>query len=103
MLLTLFCSIALVCLVTAGSVPHVARQGTVTCIPVSGVSGPLVITSFQGAPTTLPAGGVPLTIVNGSLVQDDNNLNQQFVFESCTSSYMGLYNTIEGPFDIYYG
>ena len=103
MLLNLFCSIALVGLVTAGSVSHVARQGNVTCIPVKGVSGTLVITSFQGAPSTLPASGVPLAIVNGTLQQDGNNLNQQFVFESCTSSYMGLYNTIEGSFDIYYG
>jgi hypothetical protein len=103
MLLSLFCSIVLGGLVTAGSVSHIARQGTVACIPVSGMNGTLVITSFPGAPTTLPANGVPLAIVNNNLQQDNDSLHQQFVFESCTSNYMGLYNTIEGSLSIYYG
>jgi hypothetical protein len=105
MLLSLFSSIVLVGLVAARGVPYVARkrQGTITCSPISNGTGTLVLMSLPRALITLPAGGLPLTTDGGILCPDGQNLHQEFVFESCTSNYMGLVTTYQGPFVIYYG
>jgi hypothetical protein len=105
MLLSLVSSIALAGLVTVGGVPYVThkRKEAITCVPVSGATGTLVIISLAEAPITLPAGGLPLTTDGGILAPDGQNLHEEFVFESCTSNYMGLFTTFQGSFAFYYG
>jgi hypothetical protein len=109
MLLSLFSSIALADLAITGSIPHVARQqsGTVTCTPVSGATGALVMTSSQGAPITLPFGGVTIITTSSGfpLVLQENLINQQqeFTFVSCSSTYMGWITTPDGSHTAYYG
>ena len=93
MLLSLFSSIALAGLVTAGSVPQVARSDfeidiveIISCTPLTGDEGTLVMKSLPSAPTTLPDGGEPLSLVDNVLQEDDGN--DQFIFENCTSTFM---------------
>jgi hypothetical protein len=94
-------------LATAGSIPHVARQGTVTCTPVSGATGAIVMTSLTGAPITLPLGGVTIITVttsNGDVLQENlNNQQQEFNFLSCSSTYMGWNTQPDGGNTIYFG
>src|SRR5271163_4746894 len=106
MLLSLFSSIALAGLVTAGSVPQVARSDfeidiveIISCTPLTGASGTLVMKSLPLAPTTLPDGGVPLSLVDNVLQEDDGN--DQFIFESCTSTFMNETQSNDGNAAIY--
>jgi hypothetical protein len=108
MLLSLFSSIVLARLVAAASVPQVARSDfnvdiveEITCTPLSGASGTLVMKSLQGAPTTLPDAGEPLSLVDNVLQNNDGN--QQFVFQNCTSRFMNETSTNEGGVAVYYG
>jgi hypothetical protein len=108
MLLPLFSSIALAALVAAGSVPQVARSDfeidiveTISCTPLTGASGSLVMKSLPSAPTTLPDGGVSLSLVDNVLEEDDGN--DQFIFESCTSTFMNETQSNDGYTAIYYG
>jgi hypothetical protein len=65
------------------------------------------MTSLQGAPITLPFGGV--TLITGTsgtpIVVEENLTNQQqdFIFESCDSTYMAWVTTPDGSNTIYYG
>ena len=109
-LLSFFCFIALIGLVTAGSVLHIARQqpATVTCTPVSRGTGTLMTFNLPGAPSVLPSGSVPLVTMgptNGltNLVADDNNQQQQFVFQSCKSNFIGSNHIVVDNFNIYLG
>jgi hypothetical protein len=76
----------------AGNVPQVARSNLeidvveiVSCTPLTGASGTLVMKSLPSAPTTLPD-GVPLSLVDNVLQEDCGN--DQFIFENCTSTFM---------------
>jgi hypothetical protein len=92
MLRSVLSSIALAGLVTAGSVPAVARQQpTVTCTILS--TGTLSMNSLPGAPSTIPARGLPLEIVsNGAAVSTlaYHGYSQLFSFLNCTSEWMGM-------------
>jgi hypothetical protein len=107
MLLSSFSSVVLAGLATAGSIPHVARQGTVTCSPVSGATGAIVMTSVKGAPITLPFGGVTIVLVatsSGSVLQENlSNQQQEFTFETCSSTYMGWNTEPDAGNTIYFG
>jgi hypothetical protein len=109
MLLSPFSSIAFADLAIAGSIPHIARQqsGAVTCTAVSGGTGALVMTSLQGAPITLPFGGVTIITTSSGfpLVVQENLINrqQEFTFVNCSSTYMGWITTPDGSQTLYYG
>jgi hypothetical protein len=66
-----------------------------------------VITSLNGAPSQLPAGGLPLATTKGNdgeiLAEDVNNLNQVFAFQSCQSNFMGLGSSVGIDSKTYYG
>jgi hypothetical protein len=102
MLLSLFPSVALACLVAARSVPQVARSDdvqTVSCKPLNGASGTLVIKSLPLA--YLQFQDLPLGLRENVLKQDDAREKQHFIFETCTSTFMG--ETSSNDDGIYYG
>lgn len=105
MLLSLFPSIVLAGLVAARSVPKVAREDfvvdiveTISCTPLNGASGTLVIKSLQSPDTTSP---VPLALVDNVLQKAD--ANEQFIFENCTSTFMNETPSNDGGIAVYYG
>ena len=107
MLLSLFSSIALAGLVAAGSVPQVARSDfeidvveIISCTPLTGASGTLVVKSSPSAPSTLPDGEL-LSLVDNVLQEDDGN--DQFIFENCTSTFMNETQSNDGNTAIYHG
>jgi hypothetical protein len=92
----------------AGSVPQVARSDLeidvveiVSCTPLAGASGTLVMKSLPSAPTTLPDGGVPLSLVDNVLQEDYGN--DRFIFEHCTSTFMNETPSNDGDTAVYYG
>jgi hypothetical protein len=110
LLLAFLSFIALIGIVTAGSVLHVARQraATVTCTPLSGGTGTLMLFSLPGAPSVLPSGGVPLVTMgptNGlaNLVVDDNDQRRSFVFQTCKSNFIGASHLVVDHYNIYFG
>jgi hypothetical protein len=102
MLLSLFPSVALAWLVAARSVPQVARSDdvqTVWCTPLNGARGTLVIKSLPSAYLQLQ--DLPLGLHENVLKEDDAHEQQHFIFETCTSKFMG--ETSSNDDGIYYG
>jgi hypothetical protein len=102
MLPSLFCSIALVGLVVAGSVPHTRRQ-EITCTYYS--QGNLTLMSMPDAnlPMNTPVQlgvGDPSSQYPGQL---QSGLNDTFIFQTCTSTQIQEPpSTVEGTV-YYYG
>jgi hypothetical protein len=102
MLLSLFPSVALACLVAARSVSQVARLDDVqpvSCKPLNGTRGTLVLHSLPSAYLQLP--DLPLELRDNVLKEDYAHEQQHFIFETCTSTFMN--ETSSNDDGIYYG
>jgi hypothetical protein len=91
---------ALAALVAAGSASHIHRQtGDISCTPLRDANGTLELVFLP--PSTESA--MPLGIDRDMLQTVGANNKQEFIFQNCTSNFMGETPMIGDNFTIYYG
>jgi hypothetical protein len=90
---------ALAALVAAGSASHIHRQtGDISCTPLPGANGTLELVILPPSTESVPLG------IDQDMLQSVSPDNQQeFIFQNCTSNFMGETPMIGDNFTIYYG